>query len=63
MYSLPQGVFSETLDYNERAKIRPELFKIDLTLSPPQAFKILKRLNRTDKGAAQLLEVVGRRRC
>ena len=24
MYTLPQGVFSETLDYNEGAKIRKE---------------------------------------
>jgi hypothetical protein len=26
MYTLPQGWFSETLNYNEPPKIRPELF-------------------------------------
>jgi hypothetical protein len=30
--SIAAGVFSETLDYNERAKIRPELFNPYLTL-------------------------------
>jgi len=29
IYALPQGVFSETWDYNEGEKPRPELFRLN----------------------------------
>jgi hypothetical protein len=60
MYTLPQGVFSETLNYSRGAKIRPELSCLTTKNSYAEIYRAGSHLELviTDKGAAQLLEVV-----
>src|SRR5215213_8384597 len=69
IYALPQGVFSETWDYNEGEKPRPELFrlnKLKRTIVVGEDEKVMKNLTNwplNTKTPPNCLRLYGRRRC